>query len=168
MPQAKFRCMSVNRDACGHPFSPEHWRVEARLLPIKAFPNYDKNGDPAVDPDHAKENADFWKYTPSGEACWFHDADLGAAYYIDLIPDEAGEWKCSEYTLSEGYLNVRLSHEIEYEVHTKDGLQIKKRLNGEFFEMGVNREEASPGAWQPFVDGGPGSRWRVVFRRAEG
>lgn len=169
MPRAKFRCMSVSRDVCGNPFNPEFWRVEARLVPIKAFPNYDKDGDPHVDPDHAKENADFWKYTPSGECCWFSNAELGVPYYIDMVPDKDGDWKAEEYTLSESYLNVTLKRQIKRERHRKGcDVDLVEYGNGEFFQMGVSTEEASEGAWKPFVDAGPGSRWRVTFTRAKG
>lgn len=167
MVRAKFRCMSVNEDVNGQPFNREAWLVQARLLPIKASP-YQWSGEGTnPDKDFADENAAFWKYTPNGEACWFFSAKLGAPYYIDMVPDPDGAWKVTEYTLSEDYLNVKINHEIEYEVHTKEGIQKRTRLNGEFFTMGVSLEEASPGAWKPFVDAGPGSRWSLTFTLAD-
>lgn len=169
MPRAKFRCMSVTRDTCGSPFHPSSWRTEARLIPIKAFPNYDRDGDPNIDPDHAKENADFWKYTPSGECCWYHNAELGVPYYIDMVPDPDGDWKAEEYTLSESYLNVTLKHMTTGTRHRKgQEPEPYEYGTGEFFQMGVNIEEASEGAWKPFVDAGPGSRWKLTFTRTQG
>lgn len=162
MVRAKFRVMDITRSTNGNPFHPESWRTQSRMLPIKAFPNYDKNGDPQMDPDHAKENADFWKYTPSGEACWFGpDAELGRAYYINMSPGP-GEWKLEEYSLREGSLNARLCRMKRYFESEKE------YLSGEFVEIGINIHEASEGAWRPFVDAGPGSRWVVAFERAEG
>lgn len=162
MIRAKFRVMDITRSTNGSPFQPEHWRSDARLLPIKAFPHYRKDGDPKDDPDHAGENAAFWSATPSGEAHWFGDAELGRAYYIDMNPSVRGEWKLEEFSHREGYVSARLCKMRHY--HSSE----KEFRSGEYVEVGINTEEASEGAWKPFVAAGPGSRWNVTFTPAKG
>lgn len=163
MPRAKFRVMDTTRSTNGSPFDPQHWQTRSRMLPIKAFPNYDKSGDPEMDPDHANENAAFWSATPSGDACWFgEEAELGKAYYIDMEPVEESEWKLEEYSFKEGYLNARL---CKMKTYFKSEKEFR---SGEFVEIGINTEEASEKAWKPFVSAGPGSRWKVEFSKASG
>jgi hypothetical protein len=163
-PRAKFRVMDTTRSTNGNPFDQSAWRTQSRMLPIKAFPNYHKDGDPEMDPDFANENAAFWSATPSGDACWFgEDAELGRAYYIDMAPTMGGEWKLEEYSHREAYVLARLCKMRKYD-HPND----KEFRSGEYVEVGINTEEASEGAWKPFVDAGPGSRWNVTFTPAPG
>lgn len=136
--RAKFRCMEISR--C--------WNGECtivRFLPVMA-----KNGAWKDDPAASAENARFWHATPSGEAKLTFktlgpvEYELGASYYIDMEPAEAGDWQLRKRSHTEHQQDIELAQSWSSEV-----------------KMSIVNQDA----WAAF-EGKLGASWKVTFTGA--
>jgi hypothetical protein len=101
-------------------------------------------------PDASEENAHFWDATPSGEAkiTTVFGSDFlegGACYYIEMEPDPEGDWELEYVNISKSQCDVKLAKEWTSHVQMNIG---------------------NKAAWAPFIEAGPGSKWKVDLVKA--
>jgi len=152
--RAKMRCMDRT----------EHWNhyLDYRFMPVIG------KGDAS------DENKSFWEATPGGEArlnfkanspFWAEHGEApgfpvpeyrpGDYYYVDMEPDETGEWTLSSKTDNGGSGNVKFTWWRRFG-HANEPGQRHSTL-----ELHVDNESAFEGL------GKPGVKWRVTFAFAE-
>ena len=138
--RAKFRCMEISH----------HWNGECTI--VRFMPVMARNGCWKDDETASAENASFWHATPSGEMKltfknpYHHDFELGHSYYVDMAPDDAGDWELREYRRVSSQLDVVVSRSWADEV-----------------KMSINNEDAWPAFAVPI-----GSKWHVEVSPATG
>lgn len=108
--------------------------------------------------ENSVENAAFWEATPSGkldmtfteghEPPWKPDE----AILIYMEPAEEG-WKLYKVGLYEDQLEI---------IFYPQGAPLPEGCVSAEFSMLINNQ----GAWPPFKEAGPGSRWKITFTRA--
>lgn len=154
--RAKMRCME----------STQHWnnRVSYRFMPVTG------HGDGKA----AEENKSFWEATPGGEAnlsfvqhskFWEEHGDgpgfpvpeykPGDYFYVDMEPDEEGEWALSSKLDNGGHGNVEFTWWRKFG-HTNEPGQRHSKL-----ELHVDNERAFEGLGKPLA------RWKITFTFAE-
>ena len=142
--RAKFRCLSITQKWDGL------WIVE--LGPVM------QRGE------NSEENKSFWEASPSGE-CHLtfhaeHDLKIGAYYYIDMVPNDEGEWELhSVMSSSHGSGEVYLSHYKNYDYKKPMPVGL---LRGNL-KIGIDGEKTS--ALESF--GRPGGKFDVTLTFAE-
>ena len=146
MIRAKFRCLNVTIN------------YENRY-------SYDLQPVIASGPD--EEDKSFWEATPSGAAevnFLLGDGDekpfeLGAYYYIDMVPDGEGDWVV--HTRSEHATGHRGANGEVVLAASGPGDWRTPGLKHSKLHMGID----NPGAMAAFKD--VESRWNVVFTRVD-
>jgi len=145
--RAKFRCLSILTRYDG--------TIVAELKPVQ------QKGS------NSKENAEFWSYSPNGEAQLVfhkkHTIEVGSYYYIDMLDEQHEEglelWKLDSIGRhSEGAAEVYLSGYKAYDHDKKP----EGRIGG-YLKMWM--EPKAQGAIASFSS--PGSKWSVSFTFAE-
>jgi hypothetical protein len=112
---------------------------------------------------NSEENQSFWEASPSGE-CELtfhkeHELKVGAYYYIDMVPDEEGDWELGRVTKnSGGYGEVYLSHHRSYDYRDKPSGLLYGNLT-----IGIDGSKTK--ALDAF--GEAGGKWKVTFTFAE-
>ena len=142
--RAKFRCLSIT-----HKWD-DSWLIE--LGPVM------QRGE------HSEENKSFWEASPSGE-CHLtyqveHDLKIGAYYYIDMVPNDDGQWElASVMQYGQGSGEIFMSHyrTYDYQKPIPAGL-----LRGNL-KIGIDGKKTE--ALKTF--GNPGGKWDVKLTFAE-
>lgn len=145
--RAKFRCLGIT----------EKWDGSfiAELSPVM------QKGE------NSEENKLFWKYTPAGEATLTyhkeHDLEIGAYYYIDMVPHKDGGWSLSSVT-KDGNHGKRTGGKIVLSYCRKhDYRDVPTGLLRGVLEVQLSGE--ANGTLDFFGDAG--SLWKVTFAFAE-
>jgi hypothetical protein len=143
--RAKFRILSITKKYDGI--------IEAELRPVmnKKSENFE-------------ENKKFWQASPSGECHLTYgdecDLQLGAYYYIDMVPNEKGLWTLHSVTdQGEGSGEVFFSHYLSYDYREP---RPKGMISGNL-KIGIDGHHTA--AMQAF--GKAGTKWDVNFGFAE-
>jgi hypothetical protein len=142
--RAKFRCLEINHKWDGT-------RI-VKLSPVM------QRGE------HSEENRRFWEASPNGDCELVyhvdHPIELGAYYYIDMIPTSDGDWNLSTLSKWSTGGEVSLSHYRNYDYRNKP----KGLLSGHL-KIGIDgtKTEALESFGEPTDD----NRWKVEFRYAE-
>ena len=143
---AKFRVLSITQKYDG--------LFLAELKPV--FPRSGK---------HSPENAEFWSYSPTGEAnLHFHKKcplEIGAYYYVNMVREEYDVPPPDAWTQSyiqkwgSGGSEIYMSWQKNYDY--RDG----KPYGMLFGSLKMGMEEKAKGAIESFSK--PDARWKVTF-----
>ena len=144
--RAKFRCLRIAQVWNGG------WEIE--LSPVM------QRGD------NSEENKRFWEASPSGECSLFyhreHPFEVGAYYYIDMVPKDGGDWSLGSVTKQGGGSGeVALSCYKTYDYRQPKPVGL---LRGEF-KVGIDGSKTE--ALACFGEPADGHDWDVQFKFAE-